>query len=429
MKTETAPLALRDFTAQLGREEPLYVVHGGILRAAHSVRPVVESGAMLAACSDEFNGEVRAAFEVDVARMLTAPNIPGTRRIFSVSNLGGRIEPGAIALANLHFTALSAQAGEKLLLVEIASHVGRRETSGGSVWGELDRFGTPSPCCGALQLLLDNPANAAAVRFPWFDQLNAFFGPDRLSVLRADKSPHRMLRAAIVHAVLQSESAVVDLIREPPTTRTHVLIASLVVVNRRGTDNAIPVGLHHLRFEAGEVQILFGSSLRSTPAALAVDASQTNLRVTSPFTEDVRTAPPPLHHPPPIIPAMQRMQAKSEAVQAQVAAGRKQLHSLRGHPSVMRVYARPLLRAFIQGLSIAAPEVALAAFALEGGRDFFRAAHMKALLERGPSTAEARKILHDLEPTLQQLGHREAREVLETLLAEHNSLFGTPIAK
>jgi len=28
-------------------------------------------------------------------------------------------------------------------------------------------------------------------------------------------------------------------------------------------------------------------------------------------------------------------------------------------------------------------------------------------------------VLHDLEPTIQQLGHREAREVLETLLALH----------
>ncbi len=428
MKTETAPLALRDYAASIGREEPLYVVHAAVLRVAHSIRPVVESGAMLAACSDEFNGEIRAAFEHEVARMLTAPGMPGSRRVFSVSNLGGRIEPGAIALANLHFTALSQASGEKLLLIEIASHVGRRDTAQGTKWGELDRFGTPSPCCGALQLLLDIPTGSDAVRFPWYDQLTAFFGPERLGALRADTSAYRMLRAAIVHAVLQTESAIVDLLREPPSTPTHVLLAPLVVVNRRGTDNAIPVGLHHLRFENGQANIIFGTSLRSTPNSLEVNATQSNLRLSSPYAE-VASKPPPLLHrmPPGNIPLIQ-MRASSPEVRAHVENGRRQLRAMHSHPSALRVYARPLLRALLQGLSIVAPEVALAAFALEGGRDFFHAAHVKRLLERGPSTEEARKLLHDLEPTLQQLGHREAREVLESLLAREHPLLGHPDA-
>ena len=45
-------------------------------------------------------------------------------------------------------------------------------------------------------------------------------------------------------------------------------------------------------------------------------------------------------------------------------------------------------------------------------------------LDRGfqvmlPSYPEARRVLHDLEPEIQQLSHREARQVLETLLATH----------
>ena len=111
------PLALKDLAARLGHEESMHTLHGRVLRAAHALGPVVESGAVLAACSDEFNGELRGAFDRDVARMLSAPHIPGTRRVFSVSNLGGRIEPGAVALANLHFTARSAEGGEKLLLI------------------------------------------------------------------------------------------------------------------------------------------------------------------------------------------------------------------------------------------------------------------------------------------------------------------------
>ena len=420
--TATIPFALRDLAALLGHEESLHTVHASLLRAAHAIRPVVESGAVLAACSDEFNGEVRSAFDRDVARQLSAPEIPGTRRVFSVSNMGGRIEPGAISLANQHFSARSTTRGEKLLLIEVTGHVGRHETKEGTRWGELDRFGLASPCCGALRLLLDAPESAQAVRFPWFDQLTAFFGPERLAALRADASPYPMLRAAIVHAVLQSESTIVDLLREPPRTPTHVLLVALVVVNRRGTDNAIPVALHHLHFAGGEAELVRGTALRSTPAALAVDATRTHLVVSSPFATEA-PAPPVL--PRPAAPAGARALARAAPVQAQVARSRRQMRQLAHHQHGYHVHARAVLRALLQGLSLVAPEVGLAALALEGGREIFRAAKLEDLLRRGPSSAEARRVLHDLEPTLQQLGHREAREVLEILLAEQHPVLGS----
>ncbi len=418
-----AHAALRELAARLGREESLPSLHAAVLRAASAFRPVVEAGAVLAACSDEFNGELRSAFDRDVARLLSAPDIPGTRRVFAVSNMGGRIEPGAIALANLHFTARSLEHGEKLLVIEIASHVGRRELKGGARWGELDRFGTTSPCCGALRLLLDAPKSASAVRYPWFDQLSAFFGPVRLAALRADTSPYAMLRTAIVHSVLQSETAIVDLLREPPKTPTHVLLVSLVVVNRRGTDNAIPVGLHHLHFAHGESEFMHGAALRSTPESLVVDDSQTLLRVHSPFEgEELPGRPEPRAHAP--VPAGARGRAHEPDVRAHVTLHRRQLEHLRRHPRSMHVYARATLRAFLQGLSLVAPEVGLAALALEGGRDVLRSVHLAKLLERGPSSEEARRILHDIEPTLQQLGHGEAREVLEILLSEQHPVLG-----
>lgn len=420
----TEPFALRDLAALLGHEESLHTVHATVLRAAHGIRPVVESGAVLAACSDEFNGELRSAFDRDVARQLSAPEIPGTRRVFAVSNLGGRIEPGAIALANLHFSARSTTRGEKLLLVEVTGHVGRRETKEGTRWGELDRFGLASPCCGALRLLLDAPESAEAVRFPWFDQLTAFFGSERLRALRADRSPHAMLRAAIVHAVLQAETAIVDLLREPPRTPTHVLLVALVVVNRRGTDNAIPVALHHLHFAEGEAELVRGTALRSTPGALIVDAARTFLVVRSPFDAEGPAAAPTPALPRPPVPPGARGLGRAEPVRAQVARSRRQLHQLARHPHGAHVHARAVLRALLQGLSLVAPEVGLAALALESGREIFRAHKLEELLRRGPSSAEARRVLHDLEPTLQQLGHREAREVLEILLAEQHPVLG-----
>lgn len=418
-----APFALRELSTRLGREESLSAVHAAILRATHALRPVVESGAVLAACSDEFNGELRAAFDRDVARQLSAPHVPGSRRVFSVSNMGGRIEPGAIALANLHFTSRSSRAGEKLLLLEIASHVGRRELEGGRTkWGELDRFGTPSPCCGALRMLLDVPESAAAVRFPWFDQLTAFFGPERLAHLRADTGPHAMVRAAVVHAVLQSETALVDLLREPPITPTHVLLVSLVVVNQRGTDNAIPVGLHHLRFADGEARSMEGMALRSTPGELVLDDSRSQLAVSSRLGGE--DGPPELRSASAASAGETRIRARDSVACGLVARHRRYLAMLGREPQMARTYSRLVLRAFVQGLSVVAPEVALAALAMEGERALLRPARLAELARREPPRAEALKILHDLEPSLAQLGHREAHEMLAILLAEQHPLLG-----
>lgn len=435
--------SLRDLVARIGVEAPLQTVHHSILRAAHDIRPVVESGAVLATCSDEFNGEIRSAFVRDVARQLNSPNMPSNRRIFSVANLGGRIEPGAIALADVHFTADSQRKGEKLLVIEIASHVGWRHPAPGEptrvqtsplgrVWGELDRFGMPSACCGALRLLLDAPTSAAAVRFPWFDQLTAFFGPERLAALRADTGPWPMLKAAIVHAVLQAETAMVDLLREPPRTPTHVLLVSMVAVNRRGPDDAFPVGVHHLHFRDGVAHLEHGSSLRSTPASIEIEkSSQGLLTVRSPFPEEAAEGELEAARARAGTPADPGVQPGSPAAASpelarHVQQTREQLDVLERKPHAMRVYARPLLRAFLQGLSVLAPEVGLAAMAVHGVRELKHAHDLDRLLRDGPTSEEARRALHDVEPTLQQLGHREAREVLEVLLAADGPLFGTP---
>jgi len=423
MSATTLPMSLRDLVERIGRQEPLHSLHGRILRAARDIRPVVESGAVLAACSDEFNGEVRSAFDRDVARLLVAPNVPGTRRVFSVSNLGGRIEPGAIALADRHFTAASETSGEKLLVIEITAHVGRREQPDRVSWGELDRFGVPSACCGALRLLLDGPSSAATVRYPWFDQLTAFFGPARLNALRDDSSPYRMVRAAVVHAVLQAETAIVDLLREPPTTPTHVLLLSMVVINRRGPDDALLVGVHHLHFQRGLADIRQGDSLRSTPDALRVNDARSELVLSSPFEAQAAPTPGERFQIPEELPGEFQTRASSPAVLERVEHGRRQLKALHRHPHALRIYARPLLRALLQGLSVAAPEVGLAALAVESTRDALLSRRMRRLLREGPSSEEARQLLHDVEPALQQLGHQEAREVLEILLSEHDGLF------
>ena len=402
----------------VGREVPLDVLHGEVRRSVQRVSNVAEYGTMLVGCSDEFNTELRTSFDRDVARPLL-PHVPS--RTFAVSNLAGRVEPTALQLADQHFTVKTRKQGAKLILLEIAAHVGRRSVHPGWKYGEVDRFGDPSPCCGALFNLINPPASANAVRHPWFEQLTAFFGPDRLTALRSDTSPYRMVKAAIVHAVLQAESSLVDLLREPPPTHTHVFILPLVVVNQRGSERAVLVGCHHIQCQDGAAHVERGFSLRATPSALEFDTASGALAVTSPWDEDKPVAAPFQHaykdpHPPrAAAAALERL--SEPAVEKRVLHTAKQVDKMRSHPSALRVYSRPLLRALLQSISVVAPEVGLAALLSEGIAELVHAHHLHDLLQRGPTGDEARKALLELEPRIQQLGHRQAQEVLESLLA------------
>lgn len=430
MDTHLVPTAMREFERLIGFETPLDHFHGALRRAAQSVQPVRGYGMVQVTCSDEFQGEIRASFERNVARPLMSGAIDGHRTTFALANMGGRLEAGALALAQNHFQAGDPRAPARLLVVEITAHVGLRQTSTGKQWGYVERFGTTSECCGALSTLIANTTTTAAVRHPWFDQLSRFFGPDRLGVLRADASPTRMLTAAIVHAVLQAESAVTDLLREPPSTATHVLVAPLVVINQTGLEQTIPVGVHHLLSDGREIAVLHGKSLRSTPAALRFGSDAGRLHVTSDeglestgerraivahphFAEQLRA-----------VHAADDEKSREKARLVQQALKRTEVHvdRMRKHPQAWRAYARPMLRGLIQGLSVVAPEVGVAALLFEVGRDAAHAQHLKRLLERGPSSEEARKVLHDLEADIQQLGHREAQDVLEILMQESKVL-------
>lgn len=412
-------MPLRELESLIGREVHLDVLHGAVRRTSQAIAGVTEYGTCLVTCADEFQGELHRHFDRDVARPLL-PHVPS--RTFAVANMAGRIEPGALQIADAHFTVKTRQAGAKLLVVQIAAHVGRRAGPDGPIYGELSRFGLPSPCCGALAMLLSPPAAAFSVRHPWFDQLSAFFGPERLATLRQENAPYRLVAAAIVHAVLQAETGLADLLRDPPRTPTHVLIVSTVIVNQRGSDGALLCGYHHLVSDGEHVHVDSGGSLRSTPSAYRFRSEGDLLVVESPWDADgevTATVPKPTDEA--AVAAGREVLERSTkpAVRKHLVRARRQVEHLEQRPAGMRVYARPVLRGLLQSLSVVAPEVGLAALLVESATDLARARHLRDLLSRGPSTEEARRVLHDLEPTIQQLGHREAREVLETLLALH----------
>ncbi|HVS17100.1 MAG TPA: hypothetical protein VMT18_00775 [Planctomycetota bacterium] len=412
-------MPLRELEVLIGREVHLDVLHGAVRRTCQGVAGVAEFGTCLVTCADEFQGELRRNFDRDVARPLL-PHVPN--RTFAVSNMAGRIEPGALQIADAHFTVKTRKQGSKLLLVEIAAHVGRRPGPDGPIYGELNRFGQPSPCCGALAMLLEPPAAAFSVRHPWFDQLSAVFGPERLAALQADASPHRLVSAAVVHAVLQAETGLADLLRDPPRTHTHVLLIACVVVNQRGSDGALLCGYHHLVSDGRHVQVDSGGSLRSTPGSHRFRSEGELLVLESPWEEDARveTALPRAADAQAVAAGREVLDRSSTPqVRERLAHTRRQVEHLERHPAGMRVYARPVLRGLLQALSVVAPEVGLAALLVESATDLSRARHLRELLARGPTSEEARRVLHDLEPTIAQLGHREAREVLETLLAMH----------
>jgi hypothetical protein len=83
-----------------------------------------------------------------------------------------------------------------------------------------------------------------------------------------------------------------------------------------------------------------------------------------------------------------------------------------------RSYSRPLLRGLFRGLSAVQPELGIAGLFYEGGEKLFAAHKLRQIVERGPSTLEGRRVLHDIEAELQQLNHEDAQQVLDILLAK-----------
>jgi hypothetical protein len=414
--------ALDSLLRCLGRETALDVVHGEIRRAAQTVARVAEYGMCLVTCSDEFQGELRASFDRDVAQPLMAPLTMQQRRIFTVSNLGGRVEPGALELANDHFTVKTRKSGAKLLLVEVASHVGKVVDGHHANYGTLDRFGVPSPCCGALTMLLEKPRSSQIVRHPWFEQLTAFFGPERLAELRADEGPLRLVRTAVVHTVLQVETAIVDLFRDSPPTPTHVLICAVLVINQRGPDTAVLVGCHHLRFDGANAWIEAGASLRARPDSIdaRVENGRLSIRTHALSEGEGRhdlelTTVEGIAKRARALGAVERV-LKAGLAHAEVVAEAKRVRELAAHCRTRSIefgtYARPLLRAVLQRASRTQPEFGLAVLLLCADNGSRRANELRALFTRSVTDEQARAAFLEFERELQELDALVARPLL-----------------
>lgn len=412
----------------IGKEQALDQFHLIVRRAASVVSEASLYGSCLVTCSDERQGLTRAGFDRDVATPLISDVANSRDRVFSVSNMCGRLEPGAFGLIDDHFTRTTP--GPKVIVMEIASHVGRIKRGETYIYGAVDRFGRQSPCCGALTSLLAAPNVTGTVRHPWFEQLNAFFGPVRLAALREISDSTRMVAAAIVHAALQAESTVSDILQQPSMTRTDVLLVSGAAVNQQWADGFLPVAFHHLRLDNGEAEIVSGFSLRTTPEALNIDVSGARIVVddghlmenTPRVQRHIEQSQPeaeaePL--PPEAVEALTELSPEhKEELDRRLDSVRKQIESIRKDPAAWRTYARPILRGLFRGLSVVQPELGVASMLYEGGEKLFDARKLKQIIRRGPATFEGRRVLHDIEAELQQLNHEDAQQVLDILLAK-----------
>ena len=409
----------------IGHELPLDQFHLHVRRVASNMQDIAAYGTSLITCSDERLGLTRSGFERDVAMPLISDIANSKDRVFTVSNMCGRLEPGAFALIDDHFTRAKPR-GPKLLVMEIASHVGRVKQGTEHSYGQIERFGRMSPCCGALTSLLAAPGTTALVRHPWFEQLNAFFGPVRLEALRSIKDSTRMVAAAIVHAVLQAESSISDILQHPTTTPTEVFLIAGVAVNQQWADGFLPVAFYHLRSDAGAVELVTGYSLRSTPESLQIDVSGARIEVAGGETMEI--APQVKRHivepgADPIaeeaLAAISELSpAHQEEIEKRLETVRRQVESIRHDPAAWRSYSRPILRGLFRGLSFVQPELGVAAMLYEGGEKLFDRHKLRQIIAQGPATQDGRRILHDIEAELQQLNHEDAQQVLDILLAK-----------
>jgi hypothetical protein len=412
----------------IGKEQPLDQFHLALRRAAGQGAEASAYGACLVTCSDELLGLTRSGFDRDVASPLISDAVNSKDRVFTVSNLCGRFEPGAFSLVDDHFTRKNSR-GRKLLIIEIASHVGRLKHSATYSYGHVERFGRRSPCCGALTSLLQPPNDTGTVRHPWFEQLNAFFGPVRLAALRENKSSTRMITAAIVHCALQAESAISDIFQHPPAPPTDVLLVAGVAVNQQWANGFLPVAYHHLRADDEVTRIVSGFSLRTTPEALRIDASSARIEVHTGLPMEgatrVQRRVPDVEAAPLIEQRIAALEAlppeHREELDRRLETVREQVESIRNDSAVWRSYSRPILRGLFRGLSVINPELGIAAMLVEGGEKMFAAQKIKQIVDRGPSTVEGRRVLHDMEAELQQLNHEDAQQVLDILLAKKKS--------
>ena len=150
---------LAGLSGMVGKERSLNEVTQALHFFADGLRPGTV-GAVHVTCADESEMECVEAFRKGFAHYLLPPLKSAHREPLRLANLGGQYEWGAARIAEEHYVA---PRGLKLIVVKINSHVGVQipttPSAPGGIpevrLGVLRRYDSESPCCAALNALLE----------------------------------------------------------------------------------------------------------------------------------------------------------------------------------------------------------------------------------------------------------------------------------
>jgi len=393
----------------LGVESPLTEVTRALYSFARSAQaPIV--GAMHVTCADEAEFECAKAFMDGFAQHLL-PHVKFVQPSpFRLATLGGRYEWGAVRIAEQHFSTHEAQSGFKVLVVKVNAHTGLEEIRDGLRYGTMERYGSPSPSCGALASLLEGSD------LPAIQVLRRQFtadGVDRIGQLLDAKTVPadlRALYAAIVEAQLQSRAVFLDIQDHEANSPTLYLVVSCVTVNRKDHDTEILCGVHlvdHRTEEKREEYIGLGDM----PATYRIKQEMRRVRVTD---DNPSASMPPRNVRRRVLEEWQKRGAvapvqdpRLEQIRAEVAA--KKHHE----PSA----ARSMLRALLPLLAQLSPIPAAIYLFANGMAGIHHISRAQALARAAGSPDDARHIIGEVQGGLESLKPAKMRAMIETLVA------------
>lgn len=230
----------------LGDEHDLGRV-GRELRAAVRDQGAPVVGALHVTCSDESEQECQEVFLRSFAQEMLPRLRYGDRAPFRLANPGARYEPGAVRIAEDHFSTAEARRGFKVMVVKLNGHVALEpDPETGVRFGSLRRYDQGSAACGGVRALLDGSKLPFAREMA--EGLRAG-GRDRLAtLLEMDdaRDGRAMLYGALSSAYAQARRCVRDAEQHEPASPTLYLVLHGVTLNRPGHDTELVAGLHVL---------------------------------------------------------------------------------------------------------------------------------------------------------------------------------------
>ncbi|GMW00783.1 MAG: hypothetical protein AMXMBFR84_19200 [Candidatus Hydrogenedentota bacterium] len=369
-------------------------------------------GAHLVTCSDESEQEVSKVFQQWFAQDLLPPLRYTDKALFRTANLGGRYEWGGVRLAEQHFATEFSADSYKVMVLKINSHAAEFRDGSHYRFGEFKRYGSASPCCGALFYLLRDHAE------PWAKEMYETFeseGLDRIAMLNDSTlvdPDHRALFAAICSARLQARRAMLDIQDYAPRTPTLYLIFPCVTLNRRGVDGEMLCGAYVADHRAADTVEQY-QGLGDDPSKLTLSEERGVLRVTDPGMEDVREA---RDHREMILKEFKEEQVLQPTPHHDNLKKAVQHASQRTRGDVST--AKLALKALLPVLISAAPVPGAVMLFAGGAMAIHHVYRMRRIANDVSKDDEARALLNEVAHRIEELPAERAREVVELLAHE-----------